>query len=173
MFSWYHWIIIAIPVLVVCAFAIRCRRYVRSVTDFLVAGRCAGRYVLLSGGMMGGLAVVTFIGAVEQNYNTGFAMNFWTNLLMPLYSVLGFFGWVSYRFRETRAMSAGQFFEMRYSRGVRRLAAILRGSADMLANSIGPAVAVRFFIYLLGIPHRFTLFGLAIPTFPFLLAACL
>ena len=173
MFSWYHWIIIAIPVLVVCAFAIRCRRYVRSVTDFLVAGRCAGRYVLLSGGMMGGLAVVTFIGAVEQNYNTGFAMNFWTNLLMPLYIVLGFFGWVSYRFRETRAMSAGQFFEMRYSRGVRRLAAILRGSADMLANSIGPAVAVRFFIYLLGIPHRFTLFGLAIPTFPFLLAACL
>jgi hypothetical protein len=87
--------------------------------------------------------------------------------------LMGLFGWISYRFRETRAMSCGQFLEMRYSRGVRRLAAILRGTADALANCIGPAVAVRFLIYLLGIPHRFAFLGHTIPTFPFMLAACL
>ena len=173
MFSWYHWLIIVVPVFLVCCAAVRCRRYVRSVTDFLVAGRCAGRYVLLSGGMMGGLSVVTFVGNAEVHYHTGYAMNYWNQILLPMSILMGLFGWISYRFRETRAMSCGQFLEMRYSRGVRRLAAILRGTADALANCIGPAVAVRFLIYLLGIPHRFELFGRVVPTFPFLLAACL
>ena len=173
MLSWYHWLIIVVPVLAVCCAAVRCHRYVRSVSDFLVAGRCAGRYVLLSGGIMGSLSVVSFISAAEANYNTGYAMSFWNNIMLPLGIVMALFGWIHYRFRETRAMSAGQFLEMRYSRGVRRLAAILRGSADMLANCIGPAVAVRFFIYLLGIPHRFQLFGHTVPSFPFLLAVCI
>ena len=33
-------LIVAVPFLLVFALAIRCRRYVRSVADFLVAGRC-------------------------------------------------------------------------------------------------------------------------------------
>ena len=172
MFSWYHYLIILVPVLSVCWAAIHCRRYVRSVSDFLVAGRCAGRYVLLSGGMMGGLSVVTFVGQAEIHYNTGYGMNYWNQILLPMTILMGLFGWISYRFRETRAMSCGQFLEMRYSRGVRRLAAILRGTADALANCIGPAVAVRFLIYLLGIPHRFEFLGHVVPTFPFMLAGC-
>ena len=173
MFSWYHWLIVAIPVLAVCSLAVHCRRYVRSVSDFLVAGRCAGRYVLISGSMMGNLAVTILIASAEVHYNNGFAFEFWNALLTPLGIMLALYGWITYRFRETRAMSAGQFFEMRYSRGLRRLAAVLRGSADMLGNCIGPAVAVRFFIYLLGIPHRFTLFGEQFRTFPVLLSACI
>ena len=173
MFSWYHWIIVAVPVLAVCALAVRCRRYVRSVSDFLVAGRCAGRYVLISGSMMGNLAVTILVASAEVHYNNGFAFEFWNALLTPLGIMLALYGWITYRFRDTRAMSAGQFFEMRYSRGLRRLAAVLRGGADMLGNCIGPAVAVRFFIYLLGIPHKFTLFGEQFRTFPVLLAGCI
>ena len=173
MFSWYHWLIVVVPVLAVCYAAVHCRRYIRSVSDFLVAGRCAGRYVLLSGGMMGGLSVVSIIGGAEVHYNNGWAYTFWNSLLVPLGLIMSLYGWINYRFRETRAMSAGQFFEMRYSRGVRWLAAVLRGSADLLANCIGPAVAVRFLIYLLGVPHRFHLFGMQVRTFPFLLTLCL
>ena len=173
MFSWHHWLVILVPVLSVCALAVRSRRYVRSVSDFLVAGRCAGRYVLLSGGMMGNLAVTTLIASTEACYNNGYAFQFWNAVLTPLGIMLALYGWITYRFRETRAMSAGQFFEMRYSRGVRRLASVLRGSADMLGNCIGPAVAVRFFIYLLGVPHRTHLFGMEVRTFPFLLALCI
>ena len=173
MFSWFHWLIVVVPVLAVCALAARSRRYVRSVSDYLVAGRCAGRYVLLSGGMMGNLAVTTLIASTEVAYNNGYAFQFWNAVLTPLGIMLALYGWITYRFRETRAMSAGQFFEMRYSRGLRRLAAVLRGGADMLGNCIGPAVAVRFFIYLLGIPHKASLWGLEFRTFPVLLALCI
>ena len=173
MFSWFHWLIVVAPVVAVCMLAVQCRRYVRSVSDFLVAGRCAGRYILISGGMMGNLAVTSLVAWVETHYNNGWAFQFWNSLLTPLAIMLSLYGWITYRFRETRAMSAGQFFEMRYSRGLRRLAAVLRGGADLLGNCIGPAVAVRFFIYLLGIPHRISVFGCQVRTFPFLLAACL
>lgn len=173
MFSWYHYPIVVLPVLAVCALAIYSRRYVRSVSDFLVAGRCAGRYVLLSGNMMGNLAVTSLIANCEVHYANGYAFEFWNALLTPLAIMLSLYGWITYRFRETRAMSAGQFLEMRYSKGLRRLAAVLRGGADALGNCIGPAVAVRFFIYLLGVPHRFTLLGVQVRTFPFVLALCL
>ncbi|MBR2632760.1 MAG: sodium:panthothenate symporter, partial [Lentisphaeria bacterium] len=43
----------------------------------------------------------------------------------------------------------------------------------MLCNTIGPAVAARFFIYLLGIPHTVNIFGFQAPTFMLLLAVVL
>ena len=173
MFSWYHALIVLVPLLSVCGFAVHCRKYVRGVADFLAAGRCAGRYLLRSGSMMANMSAVTLISYSEIHCANGWMYAFWNNALVPISILMTFYGWINYRFRETRAMSAGQFFEMRYSRGFRRLAAVVRGSADMLSNCIGPAVAVRFLIYLLGLPFRFSLFGHEFRTFPFLLAACL
>jgi len=173
MFSWYHWLIVLVPLVAVCAFAVHSRKYVRGVADFLAAGRCAGRYLLRSGGMMANTSAVTLISYSEIHCANGWMYAFWNSVLLPISIMMTFYGWISYRFRETKAMSAGQFFEMRYSRGFRRLAAAMRGSADLLANCIGPAVAVRFLIYLLGLPFRFTVLGHTFRTFPALLAGCL
>ena len=94
MFAWYHWLAVAAPACAVCALAFSCRRYVRSVSDFLVAGRCAGRYVLLSGSMMGSLSVVTLVAGVETGYTSGWAYSFWNDLLMPLSAMLSLYGWI-------------------------------------------------------------------------------
>ena len=123
--------------------------------------------------MMANMSAVTLISYSEVHCANGWMYAFWNGILTPISIMMAYYGWISYRFRETRAMSAGQFFEMRYSRGFRRLAAVVRGSADLLSNCIGPAVAVRFLIYLLGLPFTFTLLGHEFHTFPFLLAACL
>ena len=173
MFSWYHALIILVPLFAVCAFAVHCRKFVRGVADFLAAGRCAGRYLLRSSSMMANMSAVTLISYSEIHCANGWMYAFWNGILTPISIIMAYYGWINYRFRETRAMSAGQFFELRYSRGFRRLAAVVRGSADLLSNCIGPAVAVRFLIYLLGLPFRFSLFGHEFRTFPFLLAACL
>jgi Na+/proline symporter len=164
-------LIVAIPFLFVCGIALHCRRYVRSVADFLVAGRCAGRYVMQSGSIMGPLSVMTLVAQAEIQTQVGYGVKFWEEILVPLGVVMGLFGWIGYRFRETRAMSAGQFLEMRYSRPLRRFASVLRGVGEMLSVCIGPAIAARFFIYLLGLPHRFAVLGRTVETFPVLLAA--
>ncbi len=170
---WYHWPIVIIPVAFVIWMAVYSHRYARSVADYLVAGRVAGRYVLSAAGLMDGLAVISLIASVEANYKTGFAMGYWYNLIWPIGLFTGLFGYVTYRFRQTRAMSGGQYLEMRYNRAFRIFATITRVFGEMLANCIGPAVAARFFIYLLGVPHRFQLAGFTVPTFPFILAACI
>ena len=60
------------------------RRYIKGVTDYLAAGRVAGRYVLSVGSVATGLAVLTLIGFVEVNYRTGLAMTYWNSILLPL-----------------------------------------------------------------------------------------
>ena len=88
--SAYHWLIIFLPFLFVCGVALRCRRYVRSVADFLVAGRCAGRYVMQSGSIMGPLSVMTLVATSEIQTQVGYGVQFWNSILMPLGSCWGF-----------------------------------------------------------------------------------
>ena len=173
MLNWYHWLIVVVPIAFVLYMAVYSRRYAKSVADYLVAGRVAGRYVLSASGMMDALAVIYLVGGAEANYQTGWAMGFWSNILMPLGLFLGLFGYVAVRFRQTRAMSGGQYLEMRYSRRFRVFATCVRVFGEMLTNCIGPAVSARFFIYLLGIPHRTHILGWTVPTYPLFLAVCI
>jgi len=62
---------------------------------------------------------------------------------------------------------------MRYSRRFRIFAAFLRTFSEMMTNTIGPAVAARFFIYMFGWPSKLDVFGYHIPTFSFVTAVTL
>lgn len=151
--SWIDWLIVIIPTAFVMFLGMYSRKYVHSVADFLSAGRCARRYVLSMGDVANALAVTGLVAYVEVHYKTGFAIAFWNSLIAPLTIAMGLYGYCTYRFRETRAMSLGQFLEMRYNRKFRIFACALRSISEMLANMIMPAVAARFFIYFLDLPH--------------------
>ncbi len=166
--SLFDWLILIIPTVFVMYMGIYSRRYVRDVSDYLAAGRVAGRYVLCMGEVANAISIITLVAYVEQQYKVGFSVGFWGSILAPLGIILGLTGYCSYRFRETKAMSLGQFLEMRYSRKFRIFAAALRSLAEMIANMIMPAVASRFFIQMLGLPDNINVLGLQIPTFVFL-----
>jgi len=138
------------------------RKYIRSIPDFLAGGRICGRYLLSVGSMEAGLSVMALIAYVEVHYRSGFSYGFWTGFMAPVSLVLSLTGFVTYRLRETKALSMGQFLEMRYSRSFRLFCAVLRTSVELLSNAILPAISARFFIYLLGIPHYIEIFSLKI-----------
>jgi Na+/proline symporter len=163
------WCIVLIPLTLVLGLAVYARKYVRGVVDFLAAGRVAGRYVLCVGDLQTALSIVLFIAMVEEQYKVGFGLAFWQNLVLPVMMLMALTGFCVYRFRETRCLSVGQFLELRYSRKLRIFAASLRAIADTLYNAIGPAVAARFFIYLLGWPHHINVLGFEIPMFALLI----
>ena len=171
--NWISWCIAIVPIVIIIAVALYSRKYVRGIADFLAAGRVAGRYVIAVGDLEAGLGVITLVALVEEKYQCGFALGFWGSLTVPISMVMALSGYCIYRFRETRCLSLGQFLEMRYSRSFRIFAAALRAISDMLINTIGPAVAARFFIYFIGLPHTLTFLGIAVPTFGLLMALIL
>ena len=167
------WLIVIIPVAFVIGIAVYSRKYVRSVTDFLSAGRVCGRYVICVSDVANALSIIVLVAYVEVHYKTGFAISFWMGMMAPIGMIMALSGYCVYRYRETKAMSIGQFLEMRYNRPFRIFAASLRSVSEILANSIMPAIAARFFIYFLDLPITIYIFGLAIPTFILIIVICL
>ena len=162
---WYDWLILVLPVCFVMYMGYYSRKYIRGVSDYLAAGRICGRYVISAGDLANGLSIIGLVTYLEGHYKTGFSVAFWGNVLAPLSIILALTGYCHYRFRETKAMSLGQFLEMRYSRAFRIFASGLRSLAEMLANMIMPALAARFFIQILDLPDYINVFGLKISMF--------
>ena len=161
----WDWLIMLLPVAFVLYMGHHARRYVRSVADFLSAGRLCGRYLICVADMTNALSIMGLVAYVEVHYRTGFSLAFWNMLTIPVTVFMGLTGFCYYRFRETKAMSLGQFLEMRYNRPFRIFAAALRSLSEMLTNMIMPAIGARFFIYFLGLPQNVSVFGHEIPTF--------
>jgi len=159
------WLITTIPLLGVIWLAFYCKRYVRGIADFLAAGRVAGRYVICVGDMQAALSVITLVALCEQEYLCGLAIGFWSKVSIPISIFMSLTGYVLYRYRQTRALSLGQFLETRYNRPLRIIASSIRTVAEMMTNAIGPAVAARFFLYFLGIPAYVNWFGFSVPTY--------
>ena len=159
------WTIMLVPFMGVLALAIYARKYARDVVDFLAAGRVAGRYVMCVGDVAAALSVITLVANCEANYRAGSAMGFWNIITMPLGMFLGLFGYCTYRWRASRALSFGQFLEMRYNKSFRIFCATLRNFSEMITNAIGPAIAANFFIYFLGLPHKVHVLGFNLPCF--------
>ncbi len=167
------WAIVIIPLCFVMFVGFYSRRYVRDIADYLACGRVAGRYVICVGDLTAGLSVITLVALCEQNYQCGMAMGFWNAVNTPLAVFISLTGYCVYRFRQTRCLSMGQFLEQRYSRTFRIVAATVRTLAEMVTNAIGPAVAVRFFIYFIGLPHKFNILGFEVSTYGILVVLLL
>ena len=159
------WLIVSGLLALLLAGALYTARYTRSVSAFLAAERCGGRYLIAMALAMAGTGVISLVYWFEIYYETGYTAYWWSSLTEPALIVIALSGWVVYRFRQTRAMTLAQFFEMRYSRNFRIFAGLLAFVAGIVNFGIFPAVGARFFIYFCGLPESFALGGLSISTF--------
>src|SRR5438270_10682565 len=103
------WIFVIVPIAVVLAFAVYTKRFVKSVADFLAGGRCAGRYLLANARGESDAGLANTMSKFEIIMVSGFVVNFWERVQIPVALLVGITGFVIYRFRETRAMTLAQF----------------------------------------------------------------
>ncbi|MDZ7292223.1 MAG: sodium:solute symporter [candidate division KSB1 bacterium] len=161
------WGIVAAVVIFLFGSVYASRHFMHSVADYLSAGRTAGRYIISVAQGIAGLGAITVVANFEMNYLAGFAMTWWGFTMGVVVLLITVSGWVVYRYRETRAMTMAQFFEMRYSRKFRVFTGMLAVLSGIINFGIFPAVEARFFIYFCGLPETFSILGIDISTFAF------
>jgi SSS family solute:Na+ symporter len=147
------WILVLVPLAVVCVVAVYTNRYVKSVADFLSAGRCAGRYLLANAKGESDSGLSSSISTFELILGSGFVVSYWDKLSYPIALLVAISGFVVYRFRETRALTLAQFLEMRYSRTFRLFMGVLAFISGILNYGVFPGISARFFIYFLDLPQ--------------------
>ena len=134
----------------------------KSVTDFLSAGRTAGRYLISVSSGVAGLGAISIIMFLEMGYVAGFSLSWWGLSQGIIILAITMSGWVIYRFRSTRCLTLAQFFEKRYSRKFRIFAGIVAFVAGIINFGIFPAVGAQFFINFCELPDSF----IGIPMYP-------
>ncbi len=170
---WIDWMMVLVPLAAVIWIGWRTQRYMRGVADFLAAGRVADRYLVAVASGEAALGLITIVALVEMYYKSGYAVGFWWQLSAPIVLLMTLTGFVVYRFRETRAMTLAQFFEMRYSRRFRIFAGILTYVSGTLNYAIFPAVGGRFLLYYCQFPDTVSVLGVGINTYGLLMAGAL
>lgn len=163
---WLDWSIVAVLLIFMIAVVMATKRYMRGVADFLAANRCAGRYLLCVSDGIAGLGAITLLAFWEMYAKAGFTAIWWSLPDWPILFIVALSGWVLYRFRQTRAMTMAQFFEMRYGRSFRIFAGIIAFVSGTINFGIFPSVGANFFIHYCGLPEQFMLLGMTVSTFP-------
>ena len=154
------WCVFAAAMIGMVSLLIYCQRYSRSISDFLSASRCAGRYLLCVAQGAISWDVIGAVAIFEMFYEAGFTSQWWGFLTGPMGLVLSLFGWVTYRLRETRCYTVAQFFEVRYSRKFRICAGIITWISGVVNFGIFPAISIRFIMFFCRIPEHVLLGGI-------------
>jgi solute:Na+ symporter, SSS family len=159
------WLVIVVPLLIILAIGVITQRQMKSVAHFVSGGRVGGRYLLAvaKGEMQAG--AVVFVAHWQVFAHAGFVPMWWGWITGPVGLIVSIFGFVIYRFRETRAMTLAEFFEMRYSRNFRSFTGVLGFVAGAINFGIIPAVGARFMVYFLQLPPEIIIGSYALPTY--------
>ena len=171
--TWIDWAIVAVVFAFIIAVVVVSKPLMRSVSDFLAAGRTGGRYLISLSQGTASLGAITIVGMLEMNYIAGFNMRWWEMIMAIVVVGISVSGWVLYRFRQTRCLTMAQFFEVRYSRSFRVFAGALAFVSGIINFGIFPAVSARFFIYFCGLPKTVGVFGLEVSTFALIMIVLL
>ena len=162
-------IFLATPV-VVFIISLQSRRYIVGVADFLASRRAGGRYLLSLAGGTASMGAISAVAVFQMFYKAGTAINWWSNIALPLSMIMTVTGFVYYRYRETRVLTMGQFFEVRYSHNFRIFMGLTMVISGVLNYAIFPAVGAHFFIYYCQMPHVLHFGPVPVRTFPLFMA---
>ena len=154
------WILAITLFVMLVGAAVYSRRYMKDVSSFIVAGRKARMWLNLSNSNSGGLGLVAIAFVAQQGYLYGLGY-VWVSLFTALVAsvLFGIFGFGIERFRASKAMTAGQYHEMRYSKALRILTGIICGIGGVVNMAAFPITGALFIMSFLNWPEQCVIMG--------------
>src|SRR5450432_1359058 len=124
-FAAIDWVIVIAYLLGSLGIGILGKRFVGDVTHFLVAGRELGVYVGIATLAATEIGTITYMYFAELGYKAGFAA-FCTAMISGIVMIIvGRTGFIISRFRDLKLMTVPEYFEVKYSRGLRILTGVI------------------------------------------------
>lgn len=131
------------------------KRFLGTVEHYLVAGRELGLYVGIATLAATEIGTITFMYNAELGYRFGFA-SFAAALISGVVMIfVGRTGFIISRFRQMNLMTVPEFFEVRYSRGLRLVTGILVALGGILNMGVFLKIEGEFLTIVSGIPARY------------------
>lgn len=151
VFNLMDWTIVVFALALISATGYAVHKYIHRLSNFLVAERGMGPWVGTASLVSTEIGIITFIYLAQLGYVAGFSA-FIIALVggLAAYTV-GKTGFVIKPLRELKIMTVPEFFQIRYSRGVRILAGLLMAFGGALNMGIWPKLEASFLNIVLGI----------------------
>jgi SSS family solute:Na+ symporter len=156
-FSVLDWIILLAALSSILALGIFAKKHVLDTADYLVAGRRVGFYIGTITLFSTETAILTFMYFAEMGYVYGFAAFIAGIIPLVVFVFLGKTGFVIKTFRELGLVTIPEYFQSRFSRGVRVLAGIMMVGGGALNFGVFPVLDSTFLNIVTGIPQRYIL----------------
>ena len=156
-FSTVDFCIVIIYLLIVVGIGVHIRRYTKNATDFIVAGR--GLKIFLAIATMIGteLGLVTVIYSAQKGFTGGFAA-FHIALAGAIGApIVGLTGLIVVPLRRMKVMTIPEFYEKRFSRGVRILGGTILAFAGILNMGMFLKAGSTFVMGITGMTSQFEL----------------
>src|SRR6185369_5900656 len=154
-FTFVDWAIVATYLAASVGVGLLGKRYVGTVSHYLVAGRELGLYVGIATLAATEIGTITFMYNAEFGYRYGFAA-FAVALISGLVMiVVGRTGLVISRFRALKLMTVPEYFEVKYSRGLRLVTGVLVALGGILNMGVFLKIEGEFLTIVSGINVRY------------------
>lgn len=131
-FTSFDWVIVACYLAATVLIGIFANRYIRDMSDYIVAGRALRSRLAIATMVGSELGLVTVMYSAQKGFTGGFAA-FHIGLIAGVVTlVIGLTGFIVVPLRERGVMTIPEFYEQRFGRGVRIAGGLLLALAGIL-----------------------------------------
>ena len=131
-FGALDWVIVSVYLAGTVAIGIYANRYIRDMSDYIVAGRSLKSYLAVATMVGSELGLVTVMYAAQKGFTGGFAA-FHIGLIAGIMALLvGLTGFIVVPLRKMGVMTIPEYYERRFGRGVRIAGGLLLAVSGIL-----------------------------------------
>ena len=152
-FGAIDWAIVGLYMLGTVAIGLYANRYIRNMSDYIVAGRSLKPYLAVATMIGSELGLVTVMYSAQKGFTGGFAA-FHIGLIAGIVTlIIGLTGFIVVPLRELGVMTIPEFYEKRFSRGVRIFGGLLLALSGILNMGLFLKAGAIFVAGLTGITN--------------------